>query len=215
MMLVFVDESGDTGMNVGAGTSDLFVVTLIVFEENDEAQAADDRITLLRRELRKSPTFEFHFQENSDSVRQAFLEAVVPYNFFYFGVVIRKGRLYREGFPTNEAFYRYVCGLIFENAKPYLDSAIVKIDASGGRRFQRQLASYLKTKVKTKVNTSGVAAPHIKKVGSDNSAANNLLQLADMVCGAVARSYRADKPRPDAFRKIIAHREISVRSLPE
>lgn len=211
MMLVFVDESGDTGISARAGASDLFVVTLIVFEENDEAQAADDRITVLRRELRKSPTFEFHFQENSDSIRQAFLEAVVPYNFFYFGVVIRKGRLYREGFPTNEAFYRYVCGLIFENAKPYLDSAIVKIDASGGRRFQRQLASYLKTKV----NTSGVAAPHIKKVGSDNSAANNLLQLADMVCGAVARSYRSDKARPDAFRKIIAHREISVRSLPE
>ncbi len=75
-MLVFVDESGDTGLKFSEGSSDLFTVALVVFEENDEAEAADERITLLCRELRKSADFEFHFKENSDSVRRAFLEAV-------------------------------------------------------------------------------------------------------------------------------------------
>ena len=139
-MLVFVDESGDTGLHLAKGSSDLFAVVLVVFEENDEAQAADDRITLLRRELRKPVEFEFHFKENSDAVRRAFLEAVVPYNFFYFGFVINKAKLFGKSFPTTDAFYRYVCGLVFESAKPYLDEAVVKIDASGGRKFQRQLS---------------------------------------------------------------------------
>ncbi len=129
-MLVFVDESGDTGLKFSEGSSDLFTVALVVFEENDEAAAADERITLLRRELKKPTDFEFHFKENSDSVRQTFLEAVARYNFFYFGFVVNKTALYAESLLTREAVY--ACGLIFESAKPYLDSAVVKIDASAG-----------------------------------------------------------------------------------
>ena len=209
-MLVFVDESGDTGLGLEQGASPLFAITLVVFEENEEAQAADDRITVLRRELGKSAGFEFHFKENSDSVRQAFFDAVVPYNFFYFGFVINKETLYRKAFPSSEAFYKYVCGLVFENAKPYLDSAIVKIDSSGSRQFQQQLAAYLKTKI----NDSSGRGRHISKVSPDDSHRNNLLQLADMVCGAVARSYRTDRKEPQRFRRMIKHREISVVSLP-
>ena len=89
-MLVFVDESGDTGRKIGHGSTGLFTVVLVVFEENDEAQAADDRITRLRRELGKPDNFEFHFAENSDNIREAFLQAIAPFNFFYFGFVIDK-----------------------------------------------------------------------------------------------------------------------------
>ncbi len=143
-MLVFLDESGDTGLKLDGGSSKFFTVAMIVFEDHDEAQDADDRIALLRRELGKPATFEFHFKENGDRVRQAFFEAVVPYNFFYFGFVINKAKLYGPGFHFKESFYKYVCGLIFENAKPHLDNAIVKIDGSGDREFRRQLETYLK-----------------------------------------------------------------------
>jgi len=157
-MLVFVDDSGDTGLKMGQGSSGFFTVALVVFEENDEAQAADARISLLRREMGKPDDFEFHFKENSDGVRRAFLEAAIRYNFFYFGFVVNKSRLYAGSLPTTEAFYAYICGLIFESAKPYLDNAAVKIDASGGRKFQRWLASYLKTKINTPGRPRGASA---------------------------------------------------------
>ena len=210
-MLVFVDESGDTGLRLAEGSSDFFTVALVVFEENDEAEAADARITLLRRELKKPSDFEFHFKENSDSTRQDFLMAAARYNFFYFGFVVNKAALYAGSLLTTEAFYAYACGLIFESAKPYLDDAVVKIDASGGRKFQRQLAAHLKAKI----NRPGATTRHIRSVTANDSRSNNLLQLADMVCGAVARSYRTDKAEPDRYRKIIKHREISVQVLPE
>lgn len=209
-MLVFVDESGDTGLKLSEGASALFTVALVVFEENDEAEAAGARIALLRRELRKSADFEFHFKANSDSVRRAFLEAVARYNFFYFGFVINKAALYVDTLLTTEAFYNYACGLIFESAKPYLDDAVVKIDASGGRKFQRQLTSYLKTKI----NTPGATGQRISSISAKDSRGSNMLQLADMVCGAIARSHRGDKAEADQFRKIIKHREISVQVLP-
>ena len=54
-MLVFVDESGDVGIKVDAGSSRYFMVTL-VFEDHDEALAADERISRLKRDL-ASPSF--------------------------------------------------------------------------------------------------------------------------------------------------------------
>ncbi len=100
---------------------------------------------------------------------------------------------------------------MFEGAKPYLDEAIVKIDASGGRKFQRQLASYLKTKV----NIREASPQRIRRVTAGDSSRSNLLQLADMVCGAVARSLWEEKANAGDFRKIIKHREISVQVQPE
>lgn len=210
-MLVFVDESGDTGLKIEQGSSEFFTVSIVIFEEHDEAQACDDRITLLRRELGKPETFEFHFRENSDAVRQAFFRAVVPYNFFYFAFVINKAKLDGPGFQFKDSFYKYVCGLVFTNAKPYLDDAIVKIDGSGNREFKRQLASYLKKKV----NTAKSPSQHIKKVSTPDSKNNNLLQLADMICGAVARSYRPDRVDAAQYHKLIKHRENAVQFWPK
>ena len=50
-MLVFIDESGDSGLKVTQGSSRYFTVSLVVFEDHDEALACDKRIELLKREL--------------------------------------------------------------------------------------------------------------------------------------------------------------------
>ena len=62
-MLVFLDESGDPGMKLSGGSSDLFIVTLVIFNDHDEAQAADDRVRLLRQELGVNEAFEFKFNK--------------------------------------------------------------------------------------------------------------------------------------------------------
>jgi len=209
-MLVFVDESGDTGLKLSQGSSEFFIVALVVFEENDEAQAADDRIALLRRELKRPANFEFHFVHNSDDIRRKFFQAVIPFNFFYFGYVIDKSKLYAAGLEQKEAFYKYACGLVFESAKPYLDDAIVRFDASGSQEFQGELGRYLRKKL----NDPGAAKKRIRRVTPDNSEQNSLLQLADMICGALGRSYRGEGTEADRYREIIKHREISVRKMP-
>ncbi len=49
-MLVFIDESGDPGLNIEGGSSKYFIVALVAFDDHDEALAADDRISGLRKE---------------------------------------------------------------------------------------------------------------------------------------------------------------------
>ena len=209
-MLVFIDESGDSGLKVTQGSSRYFTVSLVVFEDHDEAIACDKRIELLKRELGWDSGSEFHFKNNSERVRIAFLKAVVPYNFFYYGIVINKDpvKLYGEGFRNKESFYKYACGLVFENAKEKLRNAIVLVDRSGSLDFRTQLAKYLKRKVNT-------GSTSVRKVKMQKSESNNLLQLADYVAGTINRSVTNTKKHSDEYRKIIAHREIYVQVWPQ
>ncbi len=208
-MLIFIDESGDPGLKVNQGSSEYFAVSLVVFEDADEAIACDQRIELLRREIGWKVDSEFHFRRNSHWVREAFLKAVQPYSFFYYGIVINKAKLYGEGFKNKESFYKYACRLVFENAKDKLHNATVVIDQSGNDDFRNQLSSYLKRHMNDDQHRL------IRKVKMQNSESNNLLQLADYVAGVINRSVQRQKNKADGFRKIIAHREIFVQVWPK
>lgn len=208
-MLVFIDESGDPGLKLNAGSSDYFIVTLVAFEDNEEALAADQRIEALKGELGFRREFEFKFNKLKGDFREAFLSAVAGFGWFYFSIVINKRKLTGPGFRFKESFYKYTCGLVFENAKPHLDQATVVIDGSGSREFRRQLGSYLRKRVN---EPSG--SRFIRKVKVQDSQSNNLVQLADMVCGAVARSYM-EKEDAQRYRRLIAHREIYVQFWPK
>lgn len=212
-MLVFIDESGDSGLNISNGSSRFFTIGFVVFEENEEAEAYDKRIELLKRELGWDSIRgkgEFHFKRNSDEIRKTFLEAVARYNFFYYGFVINKDpkKLWGEGFKNKDSFYKYACGLVFENAKDKLHKATVVIDKSGNLEFRNKLALYLRRKVNTKDRLVG-------KVKMQDSAKNNLLQLADYVAGVINRSIIEKKRKTGKFRKMIAFREINVQIWPK
>lgn len=210
-MLVFIDESGDTGRKVKQGSSELFVISLVVFEDNEEALACDQRIGLLRRELGKDERFEFHFQDNSDRIRSLFLEAIAPYSFIYFSVVIDKDpkKLFGEGFNTKDSFYKYACNMAFTNAKPYLDNAIVILDKSGSPTFQKSLKKYLNTKTNTNSDRK-----IIKKLKQQSSHSNNLLQLADYVSGVINRKH-LNKKNWQIYYKYLSPKEFSVQKWPK
>ncbi|MFA5262006.1 MAG: DUF3800 domain-containing protein, partial [Candidatus Omnitrophota bacterium] len=153
-MLVFIDESGDPGLKIETGSSRYFVISMVVFEDHKEAEACDRRISLLGRELGYPDGFTFHFKDNSHKIRLAFLEAVAPYGFCYFGFVLNKDpkKLWGKGFQFKESLYKSACCYVFETAKPYLKKAIVVIDKSGRDVFRCQLATYLKRKINDKTD---------------------------------------------------------------
>lgn len=208
--LVFIDESGDPGLKIDKGSSRYFSIGLVIFQDDSEATACDQRIELLKRELGWGPRSEFHFKRNSDKVRMTFLKGVSLYNFFYYGIVINKDpkKLWGDGFKNKQSFYKYASGLVFENAKERLENAIVTVDKSGNDEFRRQLGKYLNSRMN---NSTRV----IKKVKMQRSESNNLIQLADYVAGAINRSIMNKKKKSDSYRKIIAHREINVQVWPK
>lgn len=210
-MLVFIDESGDPGWKLQQGSSRFFCIALVVFEDAEDALACDQRIDLLRHELGWKANDEFHFKGNSDRVRRTFLEAVARYNFFYYTFILNKdqSKLWGEGFKDKHSFYKYACGLVFENAKDKLSGATVVIDRSGNLDFRKQLEKYLRRRMNA--GKSRV----ICKVKMQRSSSNNLLQLADYVAGSVTRSLQTGRKSATDYRKMIAHREIQVRVWPQ
>ena len=205
-MLVFLDESGDPGLKIVQGSSRYFVISLVVFQDEEETKAIEQRLQLLRRELHLNPHFEFKFNKCSRELRIAFLNAAAPYDFFYYGIVIDKAGLYGEGFKVKESFYKYATQLVFLNAREHLEKAFVHIDASGNRDFRRQITSYLKRKINHEKQ-------HISRITFLNSANSNLIQLADMVAGAINRSH-GDKPDAGDYVRVIMHRKAHVQVWP-
>ncbi len=208
-MLVFIDESGDAGLKIDSGSSPHFVVTLVVFQDRLIATEADKHITLLKDNMGMRRDAEFKFHKADQPTRERFLTELSQFDFRYFSVVINKAELTGKGFRFPVSFYKYACKLVCLNAKEFLEDSIVIIDGSGTREFKRQLATYLRK------NTNDPESDKkcIKKVKLQDSKQNNLIQLVDMVCGAVARSYK-DKSDSKIYRKIIAHREGNVQFWP-
>jgi len=201
---MFIDESGDAGLKIDCGSSRYFMVALAAFEDHDEASAAHERIDLLRREMGLPNRFEFHFNKMKPELRKQFLTVIAPFDFFYWGIVIDKAELIRRGFQFHDSMYNYACGLVFENAKPRLGNTIVVMDGSGSKEFHNQMKTYLARRVR---DDAGKCL--IRKVKIQDSRKNNLLQMADMIVGAIARSY-SGKADAREYRKLIAHREIYV-----
>lgn len=208
-MLVFIDESGDSGLGESSSSSKNFIITLVLFEDRTEAQRADDRIAQLRREMNLSSHFEFHFSKIKQDWREHFLRELGIFDFKYFSIVLDKRELKKHGLTTPTDLYRYACNLVFNAARPHLKNATVIIDGSGSQRFQRDIATHLRRHT----NDPGSAEGQIGKVRIQNSHTNNLLQLADMVCGAVSRSL-TDKPRAGMCRKLVSHCEMEVSMWP-
>jgi hypothetical protein len=208
-MLVFIDESGDTGMkSASPSSSSLFIVCLVLFDEREAAAAAEERIKALRASLGVGADFEFHFTKLKAEWRVAFLQEAARLEFFYFGVIIDKAELVKRGPMTPSELYRYACNLVIESARPYFDDATVIIDGGGSRPFKRELSSALRRKS----NADG--AKKIRKIKLQDSAKNNLLQLADMVCGAVARAY-SNKSDAQRYRRLISHLEMEMERWPK
>lgn len=209
-MLVFIDESGDTGRKIELSSSRYFIISLALFEEHEEALNCDQRIGLLRKELKISDSFEFHFADNSHKIRLAFLSAIQPYKFLYFSVVIDKSpeKLWGPGFQTKESFYKYACQMAFSNAMPYLKNAIVVLDQSGSPDFRNRLAKYLNARV----NEPG--DKKIRKIKQQRSSSNNLLQVADYVSGVINRKIQGKKDWPEYYR-FINDKEMWVQLWPK
>lgn len=188
-MLVLIDESGCAGFKLGKGSSPYFIAGMAIFERFDEAERTSAAIAEARTELRVKP--EFKFSKCSSAVRDGFFHAVAPFDFRIRALVIDKARIYSSYLRTTpDSFYNFFVRMLMSHDGGLLKGANVKIDGSGDREFKRALESYLRQQM---------GGGKIAKLKFADSCRDNLIQLADMVTGAIARSYTA-AGRSDAHR---------------
>ena len=124
--------------------------------------------------------------------------------------MINKRKLYSQGFRVRDSFVKCAMKYVFTTVAKHLRDAKVVVDSNGDRNFRRTLQSYLKREIRPDGRTSP-----IKKVASKPSDRDNLIQLADMVCGAIARSFDGTAENAACYRDTLrpAH-ELNVQFWP-
>ncbi|KXG42888.1 DUF3800 domain-containing protein [Tepidibacillus decaturensis] len=184
-MLVFVDESGDTGFKFNQGSSDHFLVTMVFFERNSDAEQVAKEIESLRKEINWYK--EFHFKELPDKVKEAFFTHITG-KYFYRCIVIDKRIIYSDFLKENKKkFYNFVVGQMVKFSEGYLDNAKIIVDASSDKAFQNELKVYMRKKARY----NGYI---IKEIKFKNWRQNSLIQIADMYCGAIFKNYEKNYP---------------------
>lgn len=190
-MLVFIDDSGDPGFKIGKGSSEFFVISLIIFDDELEAEKTAIAIKELRRTLNFPDDMEFKFNKSSKSVREKFLRTINPFNFKIRSLVIDKSLIRSEELKKNKnSFYGYAIKTALKYSNNSILNARIKIDGSGDRIFRKSFLSYLRKQLNSKQKRI------IKNCKLANSRGNVLIQMADIIAGSVRRAY--DKSKTDS-----------------
>lgn len=196
-MLVFIDESGDSGFKVKSGSSPVFVVSLLIFDDNLEAEKASLAIKELRRKLKVSDSYEFKFNKCAKRFKSAFFESVLPFKYRVRAIVVKKEVIRSFYLRTNtENFYNYIMMQVLKHSTGSIKTAKLKFDKHGEKKIRDQLRVYLSLQLDNK---------H-KNIFNDlklvDSRQNTLIQMADMFVGAIASIYTGkDKTYLNSLKK--------------
>jgi hypothetical protein len=193
-MLVFIDESGDPGFKLSKGSSATFTAALAAFRDPDQARAAHAAIEATAVRLRIRP--EFKFSKCRPEVRDAFFETVRPFTFCVRAIVVQKKLIYSTHLRSRkEAFYSFFVKSMLKFDDGLLKTARIVIDGSGDRDFKREMGAYFRHQL---------GKGKVESIKFNDSVSDRLVQLADMCAGAIARSYKRERPDKDRWRDMLA-----------
>ncbi|PIP87985.1 hypothetical protein COW80_02825 [Candidatus Beckwithbacteria bacterium CG22_combo_CG10-13_8_21_14_all_01_47_9] len=163
-MIVFIDEAGDPGFKLEKGSSHFFVMSLVIFDDFLEAEKASLAIKELRRKLKVNDRYEFKFNKTNNKFRHKFFRAILRFKFRTRVIVIDKTLIHSQSLRLNkEKFYNYAIMQLLKQSGSSIKNAKLKFDKRGERSLRKVFTD-------------------LKFVDSRQ---NTLVQLADMVAGAI------------------------------
>lgn len=173
------DEAGDVSLNFGKGASRYFVPVFVATKKPDELR---DLLGKLRQSLRLSPTHEFKFHKmTSTEIRNEVFSALARADFQAYSLIVDKTRLPKifettEGLEIYTHFITELLALIPENI---LKDATLILDEFGSTPDLR--TELRRTMIKRHMPR------HFKRVLVRSSHREPLIQVADLMAGAIMR----------------------------
>lgn len=181
--ILYIDDSGDTGFK--KSSSSHFLIAAVIVLDEDSKQSLSDAITLFRQNLGWAELHELKFNTTEKKIVLSFIDVIVKYDFTAQVMVLDKSKIDPSKIPKDkESLYHYVIKELLTRLE--LTNPVITIDGRAGRQYAKRIRGYLRQSLKD----NGVFRSKIYFVDSRK---NPLIQLSDIVAGAVARSYNTDK----------------------
>jgi Protein of unknown function (DUF3800) len=183
----FIDEYGNPNLAVEVeGASKFYIVAAVILggETVDAARAALEPIRQARFQTgpMKSRTL--------GSKRAAWLQlamslAAVPFRFY--GLVVDKRAIDRNGgLQWKQSFYKFLCGRVYGKLMRAYPALHVRADDYGDEEFKESFGRYIKENHRPTLFDRGTF--EFRSAKDDV-----LVQLADILCGLLARCYDPDR----------------------
>lgn len=197
-MLVFIDDSGDPGFKLDKGSTSHFIIAMIIFDDNLEAEKTAVAIKELKRQIGFGELTEFRFFRTSNRNKIAFLTKISKFNFRVRCLIVDKSTIYSDELRGNKnSFYAYFIKEVLKNNNNTIMDAKIRLDGSGGREFRKTFATYLRRELNS--NDKQI----MKNFKMVDSKKDVLIQMADMIAGSINRAQNKNKKDCNDYKKII------------
>jgi len=196
---IFIDDSGDTGLE--NTNTDQFILVAVVIGDEEVKMSLTEAINRFRRNLGWNELDEFKFAKTNKKIITELIESLQDINYCAYAVVFNK----KEVSPIcktngkNSLYTHVLKELLLRVGKNNQD---IKVDGTSGKRNENELRKYLRQNLREK----GVIDTNIRFVDSRK---DPIIQLADIVAGAIARSYK-DKPDAQKYLELLRSKIISI-----
>jgi hypothetical protein len=169
-----LDESGDTGFRIGRGSSEFFVLTLLLIDDPLPLQVAIDD---LRHDLGFPRLTEFKFNKSRGPIRERFLRIIAAHELAIYAVVVNKLLLLgRPELRQIGDFYDFVARVALLWHRDALSNTLLVLDERAkSKQVQRATNAYLRHAVNTDPER-----PALRDIKHVPSLKNNLIQATDM-----------------------------------
>jgi hypothetical protein len=179
-MLAFIDESGCPGFKLTRGSDAVFAIGMIIFESREDAMRTAAGVRQFR--ARMNHWHEIKFAKSNDRIRDEFFGSMCGCPFRLCVLVVEKNEVRDSSLSEDrEAFYGFFIGDLARRAAGRLMDVKLCVDGSGSAVFRRAMKRRLRKEL-------GARLADLRFVDSRRE---DLIQLADMSVGAVARAFRS------------------------
>lgn len=183
----FVDEYGDTSINIEkSGVSAFFIIT-IIFVPSDSLVSKAEAAEKIRIKYFQTGEMKSSKVGDNDERRIKILSDLNDIDFRSFSLAVDKSELYKEsGLAWKRSFFKYLHRLLYERVFRIFENLDVIADEHGSEEFMEGFKSYL-TRV---IPPSLFSSQTFDFAPSRN---NVMLQVADFISGSLARCLDPDK----------------------
>ena len=179
--LIFIDDSGDPGLPSKRIIGRYFILSCIIFKDAIDAELVGANLKALKRGMGWKQDHEFKFGKVRRSHKEPFFKAICKYDFTVRAVVVDKKNYKLPPKLRANSFYQFIIKELL-NSYPKMKDAKVYLDGKGGKNYRLRSGSFFRQEL----NKTAHRIDEFKFVDSKSDV---LIQLADMVSGAIRRKY--------------------------